>query len=117
VNFIFCDVFTLMHAEDMKNILSGRIDDIQITQEFLLSFAVMMKIPMLMILLSRLLRHKPNRILNLTFGVLLAIIQLWSLTVGSSTLHYRFFSFVEIAACIGIVWSAWKWKNVETVIR
>ncbi|MBK1439980.1 hypothetical protein JHJ32_08290 [Parapedobacter sp. ISTM3] len=117
VNFIFCDVFTLMHADDLKNILNGRVGDMQITQEFLLAFAVMMEIPMLMILLSRLLRYQSNRILNLIFGILLAIIQLWSLTVGGNTLHYWFFSIVEIAACIGIVWSAWKWKKEETAIR
>lgn len=115
VNFIFCDVFTLMHSEDLKNILNGTVGDVQITQEFLLGFAVVMEIPMLMILLSRLLKYKPNRMLNLVFGVLLAVIQLWSLTVGNNTLHYKFFSVIEIATCIGIVWTAWKWSDVKTV--
>lgn len=113
VNFIFCDVFTLMHSEDLKNLLNGSVDGLQITQEFLLGFALMMEIPMLMILLSRLLKYKSNRILNLIFGVLLAIIQIWSLTVGNTTLHYGFFSIVEIATCISIVLVAWKWTNPD----
>ena len=112
VNFIFCDVFTLMHSEDLKTLLNGTVDGMQITQEFLLSFAIMMEIPMLMILLSRLLKYKLNRILNLIFGGLFAVIQIWSLTVGDITLHYWFFSFIEIITCISIVWIALKWKNV-----
>lgn len=111
VNFIFCDVFTLMHSEDLKNLLSGSVDGIPITQEFLFGFAIMMEIPMLMILLSRLLKFKSNRILNIIFGVLLAVIQTWSLTVGNTTLHYGFFSIIEISTCISIVWIAWKWSN------
>ncbi len=109
VNFIFCDVFTLMHSEDLKNLLAGGVDGMQITQEFLLGFAFVMEIPMLMILLSRLLKYKLNRIMNLIFGVLLAIVQIWSLTVGDTTLHYSFFSIIEIVTCISIVVVAWKW--------
>jgi hypothetical protein len=71
VNFIFCDVFTLMHAEDLRNILNGKIGDIEITQEFLLAFAVIMEIPMIMIVLSKFLRYKLNRVLNLVFGAFL----------------------------------------------
>ena len=111
VNFIFCDVFTLMHAADLKNILNGTVGDILITQEFLLSFAIMMEIPMLMILLSHLLKYKWNRILNIACGILLAFIQIWSLTVGDTTLHYSFFSVVEILTCLSIVGVAWKWKT------
>ena len=110
VNFIFCDVFTLMHSEDLRNLLSGSVDGMQITQEFLLGFSFAMEIPMLMILLSRLLKFSLNRILNLIFGVLLAFIQIWSLTVGKTTLHYSFFSIIEITTCICIVWVAWNWK-------
>ena len=117
VNFIFCDVFTLMHPEDLKNILKGSIDGVQITQTFLLFFAVVMEISMAMILVSRLLKPKYNRILNIIFGVLLAIVQIGSLFVGSITLHYAFFSVVEIATCISIVWIAWKWKRAKSVVK
>ena len=113
VNFIFCDVFTLMHSEDLENLLAGSVDGMQITQEFLLGFAFVMEIPMLMILLSRLLKYKLNRIMNLIFGVLLAIIQIWSLTVGDTTLHYSFFSIIEIVTCLSIVLVAWRWTIIK----
>ena len=70
VNFIFCDVFTLMYLEDLRQILNGKAGDVELTQEFLLSFAIIMEIPMVMILHSRVLSYKLNRILNFAFGVL-----------------------------------------------
>jgi hypothetical protein len=111
VNFIFCDVFTLMHAEDLRNILNGKIGDIEITQEFLLAFAVIMEIPMIMIVLSKFLRYKLNRVLNLVFGAFLLLIQGWSLTTGDNSLHYIFFSVIEVITCGLIIWIALKWRK------
>lgn len=110
VNFIFCDVFTLMHSADLRQILEGKVGDMELTQGFLLAFAVIMEIPMIMIVLSRILRHKINRILNIIFGIFLLAIQAWSLTTGEVSLHYIFFSIVEILTCTLIVWKAWNWK-------
>lgn len=111
VNYIFCDVFTLMHSEDLQRILSGDLDGVELNQEFLLGFAIVMEIPMLMFLFSRLLKRKLNQILNIIFGIFLGFVQLWSLTVGEVTLHYWFFSIIEIAACISIVVIALRWKS------
>lgn len=111
VNFIFCDVFTLMHAEDLQNILNGRAGEMRITQEFLLGFALVMEIPMLMILLSQLLPYGPNRLLQLIFGSFLLVVQSWSLFVGEVTLHYWFFSVVEIGLLAAIIWQAISWKK------
>ena len=110
VNFIFCDVFTLMHSADLRQILEGKVGDMELTQAFLLAFAVIMEIPMIMIVLSRILKHKINRILNIIFGIFLFVIQAWSLTTGENSLHYIFFSIVEILTCTLIVWKAWNWK-------
>jgi hypothetical protein len=113
VNYIFCDVFTLMHPTDLNRILSGTMGEIQLTQEFLLYFAIIMEIPMLMIVLSRVIKYKINRVLNITAGILLTFIQAWSLTTGDNTLHYIFFSIIEIATSLSIVWVAWKWKTIK----
>ena len=111
VNFIFCDVFTLMHSEDLRKILTGNVDGIQMSQQFLLGFAFIMQVPMLMILLSRLLRYTTSRILNIVCSVLLAIVQIWSLTAGGNTLHYWFFSIVEIATLFSILFLVLFWKK------
>ena len=109
VNFMFCDIFTLMHSEDLQNFLKGSLDDTQITQEFLLGFAIVMEIPMIMILLSRILPNKSNRIIQIIAGIFLILIQSWSLSVGKVTLHYWFFSIVEIVVLAVIVWQAINW--------
>jgi hypothetical protein len=111
VNFIFCDVFTLMHAPDLKQLITGKVGEIELTQEFLLTFAIIMELPMLMILLARILKYKLNRILNIVFGILLCLIQIGSLSTGDVSLHYLFFSAVEILILLSIVWIAWKWKD------
>ncbi|MEM9671018.1 MAG: DUF6326 family protein [Bacteroidota bacterium] len=111
VNFIFCDVFTLMYSEDLQQILNGKAGEIELTQEFLLLFAIIMEIPMMMIVLSRLLTYKLNRILNLIFGLILVLVQLGSLLADDNSLHYIFFSIIEVTALLCIVWLAWRWKN------
>ena len=113
VNYIFCDVFSLMHAPDLRNILEGSVDGVELNQGFLLSFAIIMEIPMVMILVSRLAKYKLNRILHIIFGILLAIVQIGSLSVGEVTLHYAFFSMVEIGICIALVIIALKWKSTD----
>jgi hypothetical protein len=66
-----------------------------------------------MILLSRVLKYKLNRTLNIIAGFLLVTIQVASLMVDVNTLHYCFFSIIEIATCLGIIWIAWKWTNSD----
>ena len=113
VNYIFCDVFTLMHAPDLKMILQGKAGDLEMTQEFLLSFGIIMEIPMLMILLSRVLPFRINRVLNIVFGIFLGFVQGWSMTVGDNTLHYYFFSVVEVSLALSIAWLAIRWKKID----
>ena len=113
VNYIFCDVFTLMYSEELKHILSGTVGTVIINQHFLLTFAIIMEIPMAMIFLSRFLKFRINRPLNIIAGLVMTIIQAGSLFAGSPTLHYLFFSIIEIATTIAIVWFAWKWNYAD----
>jgi hypothetical protein len=68
---------------------------------------------MLMIILSRVVKRKINRILNVVFGLLLIIVQAGSLTADDNSLHYIFFSIVEISTLIAIVWLAIGWKDTS----
>jgi hypothetical protein len=113
LNFIFCDVFTLMHADDLQQLLTGKVGGMEITESFLLTFAILMEIPMAMILISRITKYKTNRILNIIAGILLTMIQGWSLFVGKPTLHYIFFSLVEISTTFYIVGYALAWRPNE----
>lgn len=113
LNYIFCDVFTLMYHEDLKQILKGNIGGMEISQSFLLTFAILMEIPMVMIVLSRILEYKLNRLTNIFAGSILTIVQAGSLFADSNTLHYIFFSVIEITATLFIVGYAWKWNRSD----
>jgi hypothetical protein len=113
-NYIFCDVVTLMNPEDLKQILTGTVGNVQMNQGFLLGAAIMMEIPFVMILLSRLLKYKSNRWANIIAGSIMTLIQISSLFAGSAlSLHYIFYSIIEIACTLFIVWYAWKWVKPE----
>ena len=113
-NYIFCDVVTLMNPEDLRNILSGKMGEIIMNEQFLLGAAIMMEIPMAMIVLSRLLHYKFNRWANIISGFLMTLVQVSSLFVGTeTTLHYRFFSLIEIGCTVFIVWYAWTWNKLS----
>ncbi len=113
-NYIFCDVMTLMNSEDLKQILTGTVGSLEMTPRFLLWAAIFMEIPFVMILLSRVLKYKANRVSNIVAGCIMTVIQIMSLFVGSgSTPHYTFFSIVEIGCTAFIVWYAWTWSRKD----
>ena len=49
-----------MHSGDLQQIITGKIGTVELTQEFLLTFAIIMELPMVMILISRFMNHKAN---------------------------------------------------------
>ena len=113
VNYIFCDVFTLFYAPDLNQFLTGYAGGMELTQTFLLSFAIIMEIAMVMIVLSRVLKHPLNRWFNLIAGIALTLIQAATLLAGDFSMHYLFFSVVEISTTLYIAWLAWNWRNLE----
>ena len=113
VNYIFCDVFTLFHAPDLKQFLTGYAGGMELTQGFLLTFAIVMEIAMVMIVLSRVLKYSLNRWFNIIGGIAFTLIQTGTLLSGDFTMHYFFFSMIEISTTIYIGWIAWNWKNPE----
>jgi hypothetical protein len=115
VNYIFCDVFTLFYAPNLTQFLTGFAGGMELTQGFLLAFAIIMEFAMVMIVLSRVLKYSLNRWFNIIGGISLTLIQSGTLLSGDFTMHYFFFSLIEIATTIYIGWLAWNWKNTEKV--
>ena len=111
VNYMFCDIFTLFHSESLKQLMSGEMGGMIISQTFLLGFAILMEIVMVMIVLSRFLPYKANRSLNIIIGLFMTFVQGSTLFTADNTLHYIFFSIVEISTTIFIVYYAWNWKE------
>ena len=49
VNYIFCDIFTLFYSENLKQLITGTMGGMEITEIFLFGFSIIMELPMLMI--------------------------------------------------------------------
>jgi len=93
LNYLYCDVMSLMDPEFLKQYMTGNVGGIHITQSFLLGAAVLMEIPIAMVLLSRVLGYKANRWANIIAGLIMTVVQCSTLFFGSSpTIYYIFFS-------------------------
>ena len=110
VNYLYCDIFTLHDADSLQAFLTGEAGGMQITEEFLLMFAFIMQIPMAMIVLSRCLVFRLNKYVNVVAAVISGSIQSFTLYMGG-TLHYVFFSIIEIGIAVLIVYFAITWRG------
>lgn len=110
VNYIYCDIFSLHDAKMLQAFLTGEVGSMKITEEFLLAFAFIMQIPMIMILLSRYLTYKLNRYLNIGAAAISGSIQSYTVYMGG-TLYYMFFSLFEIGSALTIIIVASTWKK------
>ena len=99
INTLYYSVFINHHA------------NVHYTQTFLLGAAVLVEIPTAMVILSRMLGYRWNRLTNVVVGVLLTVIQIATLFVGTPTLAYGFISAILIATSGGIAWYAWNWPD------
>jgi len=108
-NMIFADILSFMYPGFLAGIMAGT-GQIQITQELLLIFAVLLEIPIAMIVLSRVLKYRANRWANIIAAV---ITSLFVIGGGSSYFHYLFFATLEVLCMAVIVWNAWRWSSPE----
>jgi hypothetical protein len=106
LNYLYCDVLGLFDPGLPKNL----------NQDALLAASFLMEIPIAMVLLSRMLKYRPNRWANAVAGAFMAIVQVSTLFVGTApTAYYVFFSAIEIAGLLFIVWTAWRWAGPAPV--
>lgn len=111
LNYLYCDVVTLMDPGKLSGFLAGNVGGMQVNQGFLLGASMLVEIPIAMVLLSRLLGHRANRWANLAAGVTMTAVQLSTLVVGKPAPYYLFFSVIEIACTAAIAWLAWRWAG------
>jgi hypothetical protein len=113
LSYIYCDVLSNMEMPVLRMLLEGNIAGIPMTQGFLLLAGISLQIPFLMVVLSTLLPYRANRITSIAAAGLMIIIQSVSFFMGSdNTLHYVYFSVVEILGNVAIIVLALRWKKV-----
>lgn len=114
LNYLYCDVVTLMDPNLLRQFMAGHVGGIQVTQAFLLGAGVLVEIPIAMVLLSRILGDRSNRWANIVAGTTMTAVQLLSLVVKTPAPYYLFFSIIEIACTAAIVWYAASWRKISS---
>jgi hypothetical protein len=116
-NYIYADIMTIwfnpvLQKDATKELLSGYVGSIQITQGFVLAAAVLMETAIAMVLLSRVLPYQANRWANIIVGIINTASVALSLFGGTPPNSFNlFFSAIEIACTAFIVWYAWTWSR------
>jgi hypothetical protein len=118
LNYLYADVLALF------DIVGSKDPAPHLPQWALLGSAVLMEIPIAMILASRLLPYRANRLANIIAAAIetLAVISMqfvYPLASGAWHEHmfasYIFFGTIETVCTSVIIWKAWVWSGAETV--
>jgi hypothetical protein len=114
-NYFYCDLLSLMDSHYLRGYLSGDVDGIKITEGFLFAAGVMMEVPIAMILVSGLVSWRIARWCQVGAGAFMTVVQLGSLSMGTQSSYYWFFSVVEVAAAAAIAVTAWRRRRPVAV--
>jgi hypothetical protein len=106
LNYLYCDVVGLYDRTFTTNLSQGA----------LLAASFLMEIPIAMVLLSRVLKRRPSRWANIVAGAFMTVVQFGSFVVGTPTTYYTFFSVIEIACLLFILWTAWRWVDRASAV-
>lgn len=113
LNYLYCDVLSLMSAELLSALLTGEVAGINMNETTLLVSGVIMEISIAMVLLSRVLKYNTNRLANIIAGFIKTLIMIGTLLMGGASYHYMFFAAIEITTTSFIIWYAWTWPQPQ----
>lgn len=112
--YVYGDFFSLYVPNKINKIMQGHSGMGETTPLALLSFAVLMTIPALMITLSLLVKPAINRWLNIIMGsiytLIMALILVSSISIEWQ-MFYSYYAAVEILLTGSVVWIAWTWRK------
>lgn len=109
LNILSADIIGFMNPGDLMKVLIGDVG-INITQELLLIFSILMEIPIAMVFLSRVLKPRFNKWANIIASLITIVFVIGG---GDTYPSYIFFASVEIMCMLLIIWYAWKLPEQE----
>ncbi len=109
-NIIFAEFHKFLQPGFLEEVITGFVNGVQMTQGVLLLGAIVLEIPIAMVLLSRVLKYRVNRWVNIIAG---AIAIAFVIVNVSTDLDNIFFTTIVVVFLSLIVWYAWKWPNPE----
>ena len=101
INILSADIFSFMLGASGEAVAA-------VTPWIMFAFAIIHELPIAMIVLSRVLKRKSNRILNY---VAAGITALYIVAGGSATPHYIFFALAVLICLVFIVIQAKNWPK------
>ena len=111
LSYLYCDVISLMDPELLKQYLKGNVNGLAFTPGFLFGAAILISIPIVMVLLSRVLNYRVNRWANITAAIFMTAVQTLTLVIGVPALYYLYLSIIEITCTVLIFGYAWRWRE------
>jgi hypothetical protein len=108
INMLAADILSL-YIPRALDVLSDFAGETPIPL-IMLVMAIPMELAIVMIILSRVLKHGVSRWVNIIVGIVI-IPYIWA---GAGPYpHYTFIATVETICLLLIIWNAWKWSNSE----
>jgi len=114
LNVIFRDIHELFRPGYLQEIMTGVVNGNKMTEGLLLVAGIAVEISIAMVLLSRVLPYHYNRPANIIIAPL-TILSLFA--NGINDLDDMWFLGIATVTLIFIMWTAWQWKEQETVER
>ena len=110
--YIYADHFSLFRPGQLEEMMGGRMGPFPVTQGSLLTAAILMLIPAVMVFLSLALKPRVGRWANIILGLLYTAVNISNL-VGETWAYYLLFGIVELVLTLLIAGYAWQWRNPE----
>ena len=118
LNYLYADVVALFAIAGSRNSFGS------LSPWALMASAVLMEIPIAMILASRLLPLRANRLANIIAGAIVTLVNGFLTFVPPlvgwgrppAFPEYLFFATIETVATSVIIWQAWTWSGVEAEV-
>jgi len=104
-NMVFADIIGFLNPGALEEMMAMKPPP-----GMLLAFSILVEIPIAMIVLSRLLKHRVNRWANIVACV---VTILWVIGGGNASATYIFFATIEVGCMLLMIWIAWKWREEE----
>ena len=106
----YADIIGFIEPGTLEKIINGDMG-FEITPAIIVAISLLQALPIVMIVVSRWVRHRATRWLNIVASVLTLLYVLGGGNWESAS--YPVFAVLVVVAMLGIIWLAWNWRNIE----
>jgi hypothetical protein len=110
INMLKADILSLFIPGALEEVARTAASAGASIPQLMLGAAIIGQLAIAMIVLSRVLKYRINRWVNIVVGIVI-IAYIWG--GMASYPHYLFIASVETICLLLIVWFAWTWRTVE----